>query len=525
MVKGSGEKEQLTEDPLIKTVDPEYFFDRYDMVKLINGVKRHLFMIVGISLFFSALGISLTYYYLTTYTAESIVLYQTENTQKLGETGFTFTAISLPTALDMIKIPSHLQAVKSILGLDLSVNELGKMIEVPIPRGESKLIRIVAVGDNPNLVVDIANTLARLAVKSSQEYERRQLIAAMESYRAKLEDVRQRLNLANQEIEKFKTKNQYFEMTADYTTLLHEYNQTRDALREAIVEYNSMLVEYENLRREFNSLPDRVAVTMESKGSPLQARIVSLQSALAEARTKFSDSNPKIKKLEDELDNLIRSGSEEDKGHQVFERNTLKEQLEVELMRMQGKVRSAQKKKQDLTARVADLEKSVAGLPKEQSSFSRLLHNKSILEDQIKELNSSLDQVQLMLNVPKGSLETYQFAEKAKPLKDSVLVKLLPFILLIFGIGAGVSTAFVIEMYDSRIWTPRQVMINYGPPCLMVFPALKSLAKDGADKKMLYFVRRLAERINQQLPGLTGSDEEQEPVTLSFISSISGEGF
>jgi len=337
--------------PIFKKIDSEEFSDQYDTRKLFLGIQRHLFLILSCIVFFGLIGVLTTYKFLKTYQAEAIVIYQEEKSISRDiPGGFILTNLSMPTVMDMIKLPKHFEAVKSILGLELEPAGLAGMIDIPTPKNKSNLIRIVAKGSSPNLVVDIVNAIARVAVKTSQEFTREQLSMALENYRTQQEVTRLTLSKQIQEIEDFKTTHQYFEMDPTYSTILAEAGNFRKNLSSAELNYQKILVEYENLKREAERLPDLVPITRESKESPLRMRVISLETELAKARAKYTRENPKIMLIEEELKELLtksKSIKPENSDDEYYERNDIKAKLMLELMHMQGKVRSAQKTKED----------------------------------------------------------------------------------------------------------------------------------------------------------------------------------
>jgi polysaccharide biosynthesis transport protein len=513
-----------------KDLESEEIMNRFDKKKLYLGVQRHLPLLIASTLAFTALASYFSYYLSNTYKAESVVLYSEDLPKNLSG-GFTMTNFTLSTVLDMVKLPANIQAVKAILGLELTTGQIEGMTDVPTPRNNSNLIRIVAKGDNPNLVVDVANTLAKVAVKGSQEFNQRQLQAALDNYKSELQITRQTLSNQLQEIEDFKKAHSYLEMTPDSTTLLTQLANLRNNLQQASLRYNGILVEYENLKREVGALPENVTVNSQEFRSPssLQSRIFLIESALSEARSKYGKENPKIKVLESELSDLTSKlqGKEEDENgsgsEQFVEKNSSKEKLQVELMRMQSKVRSAQKMKQDLSASVIQLEKNLETLPAQQVAFSKLLQAKQITDEQVRFLNNAVENTRLLLNVPKGSLEMYQLAEKAKPLREGLIVDLLPFLGLLFGFGTGAFLSVLLEMSDHKLRTAKEIELSYTVPCMMIIPELSFNKEDGREKT-LFFIRSLAERIEHLKKIPTKRENPKDNISVSFTSSQHGEG-
>lgn len=484
---------------LFREVNAEAFIDRYDTKKLVLGAQRHVFTILLSVIIWTILGGMLTNMLMNTYKADAVVIYQEEDKPQTLPGGYTLTRLSIATVLDMIKLPVNFQGVKSVLGLDLSPGQIDGMVDVPTPRANSNLIHIIARGENPHFVVDIANTLARVAVKNSQDFFQKQLQAALQSYNEQLEGSNQKMAFQLQEIQNFKKENQYFEMTADYVGQLKLTGETRNRLQSVTLQYNSLLVEYENLKREVANLPDEVPVSSSYGAgyhySPLEAHLGSLQGALAEARSKYTEDNPKVKQIEEELDNLLKQSRRKGSIEHAYEWNTDKTKLQIEILRMEGKVRATLKMKQDLTALVANLERDLESLPAKQITLSKLLYGKEITEEQQRFLYGAIESVQLMLNIPAGSIDIYSLSQKAAPLRDGWWVQTLPIFGLLFGFGFGFLLAIIMEMSDTKFRTAKEIELHYNLPCLGVIPMIPNMTPANGESRTLFFIRLLAERL------------------------------
>lgn len=506
---------------IFKEISAEAFIDRYDTRKLILGVQRHILTILLSLIIWTIIAGVFTNSLMNTYKANAVVIYQDDTKPQSLPGGYTITTLSIATVLDMIKLPVNFQGVRSVLGLDLTVDQLSGMIDIPTPRANSNLIHIIARGENPHLVVDLANTLAKVAVKSSQEFFQKQLQAALQSYSEQLETSNQKLAFQLQEIENFKKENQYFEMTADYVGLLRIMSDTRNRLQNVTLQYNSLLVEYENLKREVANLPDEVPVSSSYGAgyhySPLEAHLGSLQAALAEAKAKYTSENPKVKQIEEELENLLSQSKQKGSIEQVYEWNTDKTKLQIDLLRMEGKVRATLKMKQDLMASVTNLEREVETLPAKQMVLGKLLHSKEITDEQQKFLYGAIETVQLMLNVPTGSIDLYSLSDKASPLRDAWWVQLLPIMGMFFGLGAGIAFAIMMEMWDNKYRTAKEIELYYNLPCLGVIPFIPHLTKNNAEEKTLFFIRLLTERIERYA-------KNKLLKSVAFTSTLEGEG-
>jgi capsular polysaccharide biosynthesis protein len=509
--------------PLLKKIDSEEFSDNYDTRKLYLGTWRHLLLIIMCMVLLAAVGYWASRKLQTTYEAESIVLYQDQReASKHLEGGFSLTNLTLTTVLDVIKAPKNLQAVKTRLGLDSEVEAIDSMIKIPTPRSESNLIKIIVRGDNPNLVVDIANSLANVAVRESQEYTRLQLRAALDNYRTQLGTAQRALAIQLANIEAFKNTNQYYAMDPEAVNILEQVENARNSRNTADLEYSSLLVQYENLKEELEKLPEYVPINRESQNSPLQMRVISLETQLAEASARYTKDNPKVLQIERELNDLMRTsrGEKTDETERFYERSALKDRLALELLHLQGKVLSAKKVKDELNSRLKTMEEQLQSLPVKQMELVRLLQAKESTEEQIQFLSRAVETTQLMVNLPKGSIELYQTASKASPWKEGLWVDLLPLVFALIGLGLGVTCAVLIEMADKKLRTPHQIGMYYSVPCLIEVPELPMLTQKNVESRLLFFTRQIAELIDRT----TVKKSEASTRVVNFTSSLNGEG-
>lgn len=509
--------------PLFRKINSEDFAEIYHTRKLYLGIWRHLFLILICMIIWGVLGVFASHKFLYTYEAEAVVLYQDEeDTSKTLEGGFTLTNLTLATMLDLIKTPKHFEAVKIQLGLDLDPEAIGRMIKIPTPRSDSNVIRIIARGSNSNLVVDIANTLAKVAVKDSKDFTRKQLRTALDNYRSQLGVVQRALASQIEDIGVFKSVNKFFEMDPRSSLIIQKVEDARKTKETADLNYEGLLVQFQNLKKEVDLLPDVIPINRNSQNSPLKLRIISLETELAQVRARYTSDNPKVLQIQQELNELNRKGKSNEKlteEEEFFERNALKDSLSLELLHMQGKVHSAYKVKEEVNNNLVNVETKLQTLPVKQMEFLKLLESKNLIEEQVRFMAKAAEVTQLMVNIPKGSIELYQLAQKASPWKDSWWVEFLPIIAGIFGLGFGVFLALFIETQDRKIRTPKQVSMYYRLECLGVIPELKSLKPYYAKDRMLFFTRQLSETVDRLIVKDQGYSH-----SIACVSSFDGEG-
>jgi Mrp family chromosome partitioning ATPase/capsular polysaccharide biosynthesis protein len=493
-----------------------------DTHKVFRGLRRHVLLI----LIMTALGVGgvlgITYFLNKTYTAQSYVLYQEESgSNKTLMGNYTLNKLSLPTMMEMMRLPMQFKSAQSIFGLDLTVDQMMDMTKIESPPGRSNLIRIVTQGRNASLVVELANSLASVIVKHSEDLNRRQLQEAYDYFKMQREIAGETLSQNSKEIAEFKQQNPSFEQDTGNSTLIEGASRARAGYQGAYLSYNSLLVEYENLKREADKVPDHI-VKYSLDGSPFKERLTQTEMALLDARTKYASDNPKIKLLESslrELRNMLNEQRIDDSKGKVFEKNPFKEQLSVELMRLQGKLRSQQQLKEDLEASVIAIEKGLETLPKEQMQFVKLMQVKKSAEEEAKELDLALRSTLLYLSLGKGDVDLYQSADVAEPITSrwDKWLSLFPILGAFIGLGLGIGIAVGLEMSDHRICTAKQIDLLYKVKCIQTIPEISGLMKKDIEEQTLFYIRDLVDQFECLNDGET-------PKSIGFTSSLNGEG-
>lgn len=489
-----------------------------DLSKVIVGVRRKLWIAFLVSLVCGFIGWAISFSMSDIYQAESILLYRQEAMEKLSR-GYALNRLSLESSVELIKLPVHYQKLQSILGVDLDPIQLQGMIEVQPPVKNSNLIRIISSANTENLATDLANSLAKVAVQYSVDIQQTQLQAAREFFQNQIDEIRLKLDRQVDQIIRFKQEHNYFDVDSEEPPILRKLNEVNVKLDEAVVNYNLLYVEFDNLQREYDNLPDRT-VRVSFEDNPLKDRLSQTEMALLEARSKYSPNNPKIKVLEEEvrqLRNLIAENSSDTGKSQIFEKNPLKESVRLELLHLQGRLRAAQRLKEDLLKMRDDVAKDLDSLPQEQAILAKLLQKKMSYDTELADLESSQNAIGLMLNVRQGDIELYQLGSGAQQYKR-MWVEFLPLIFLMGGFIMGFSGVLLYELSDNKVRTARQVEIQTDIPVSIVIPQVPHIDAKVGSLLFDQLIKNFENFIYRE------SISHENIKTIAFLSSVQGEG-
>lgn len=498
----------------------------YDKKKLLLGLQKHWILILLSAAVAALLGVLIGHRLQQSYTARAVILYDSgeRSSTQQNPRPFETKQLSLPTILDMILLPEHIETVQKILGLDLDPSKIRSMFSVPTPKGNSTFIHLIAKSEQPQLSVDLANTLARVSVNVSQEYARKQLQAALKAYEQELQSIKQTESYQHELMEKFKIDNAYFDMKPDETLFLTRLQEARDLRDKTVLEYKGLQIQYNTLKKKIEETPELVPLSARWNENPLYMRIANMEATLAEARAKYTKNNPKLLQLEEELETVLRNSqsqlTQEGESSGMKERNEFRQKLELELAQLKGKMRSAKQAKGELESSVKTLEQRLSLLPSQQVALMRLLQDIEITQDRVKEARRLVDSVRQQISIPSGNLEIYQMAKSAKGFDDSFILNFLPVLGLMMGAGFGVICSLLFEMNDKYVRTGKQCQLYYPVPCIATIPQLGLFLRSNAYQKFLFFIRSIADRLDRTRQEKMGSGSS----IIAFTSSIRGEG-
>ena len=472
-----------------------------DFQKIIRGMYRHILLVLLFGLVGALFGGYFANKFSSTYEAQSVLIYNNTAPAAASADDLDILHFTLSSAVEMIKLPSNLRAVKGILGLDESVNDLDSMVTVDIPILDSNLINIVVEAEDENLAVDIANTLASVSVKNSKNLARRQWQEAYRYFKDRSLNLRGELDQQVAQIGDFRKANHHISFDSTGMVANDTLSTAEQHLQQAKLNYSSLLVEYENLKREYSKIPSTINRPVGPDPSLLN-RIAQIETILLDARTRYSPTNPKIIALQSQLDELQRQQNNPapvDGDVELFsESNPVRAQLDLSLISMQARLRASLKLKEDLEEIVGTLSTERANLNEQQVALLEMLNSKNQLELKVVANEETLRRVEVKLNLGRGDLELYQQAESAFPYDRTYMVYALPILGLLFGAFMGAIFALAIEITDGRVRTEKQVSFYYNIPCLSVIPQIPFLTSSNAERKTKFYIRSLIDRMNQE---------------------------
>jgi len=504
----------------LRNTSPDAIAQSIDFDKILHGIQHRKWFIIVCGICMMVLGGMMFLLTPKNYQAESLLLYQQDLPRTLGG-GYVLNRLSYSTAADLVLLPSNFKSVKTILGLALEESEIAAMVDVQAAKKASFLVRINASSKDPQLALNVSNTLAKVVAKRSSDYNQAQLKEAYQYFLRDLDAQKKQLDSATFDLAQFKIDNECNAEDTEGLPVFAKLAGLEKRMQDTNLEYNGLAVRYENLLRQMAEMPEQV-VRYNYETSPLKVKLDRAQMALLDGRTRYADDNPKIKLLErevQELQKMLEDESKNQTGYKIFEANPLKEKLRAEIQSMQSHLRVVQRLRDDIQNQLESTKKELATVPQKQADFARLNYKKQTSQDLVRSSEQTIKMIELLMAAGQGDLELYQVADKAEPVHNYLLM-LWPLFGLILGSSLGCGVLCVIEIVDRKIRTRKQAEALYNVPCLVVMPEIKSSNLHEVEfelSPLKTYVSRLSDRMDYY-------NGHKKLHSLAITSSTSDEG-
>lgn len=457
--------------PVRKEIPLEDFLKTLDFKKIWRGFRRSQWIILACVVFFGALGLFAGRKLGgKAYRSTAVLLYTSMPGELIGgERNLPIQVLTKQTAIEMIQLPQTLSVVEEELGFSDRNIEIATRIEVESDKRDD-LVRLMAEAPTEKEAIAMVNSLARAVVRANAQWYRAQLTKMEERVRSRIRTDSQLLDKLESEKAQLAMEDTVFDPQSEYMAHLERVGSARLALEQQQALLEGLTVRIERLQEQLPVLPAEI-VSTAYEDNPLKRRLANTEVALMEARTKYGPENPNTLMIEEEIKQLRRmldEGTFDSNREQVFVKNPLRDQLEVELIRLRADEHAARSMLGHMQASMDALQQKSLDLPMKLRKFSEYT-------DQIRALKAGLQaQKSLLADISFYSMQALgDFSELVPGTKAelelsrlALLVKLFGFV---FGLGLSLGVVLLYQVLDDRLVTARQVSAYYDmPPAVLV---------------------------------------------------------
>lgn len=359
-------------------------------------------------------------------------------------------------------------------------------------REPPNLYIISVVNRDPQIAFKIANTLLDTFVENSLGYSHKDSAVAVDFIEKQISDYEQRLLLAEQKLEEFKQKN---------INVLPEQGQSfyqrLQAAQANLDEVRLKLREEKYRRSELQSQLDDVPKSASQVGpdgriilSPLEQRIMAIQSRLDELMLKYTDNHPDVIEAKDTLNELLKqrelekqTGSESEQSRK--QSNPIYQQIKISISDADAEIAALKVKEDEYTKRVNELKKQIETLPKIEAQLKALNRDYEINKKNYDDLIARREAALLSGKMEKtGESVKFKIIDPPRvPLKPTGPKRLLlSLLVLVVAIASGVGITLLLTLIKPTYYNLKSLRDGVG---LAILGSVSYVVSQSEAKKIM----------------------------------------
>lgn len=360
------------------------------------------------------------------------------------------------TLIDMIRLNATMEEVADSLGGRVQAREIKDNINVHSSR-QNEIVTVSLIMNDPDLAVETANLLARAVVRKTVEFQRRVARNALIFSEQRLTETKAKLDSVDVEIGQFKRRNNLVDFDAELTNVTSEKNRLEQELRVAQSELNAINIQLQSTQSELGLQPDQTPGSTR-RFSPTRSRIAELRTQLEEAKLRYTDQNPTVIRLENqitELERRLEEGDDEMQIEENYEINPTRTALEIQLLNLEAQRTALVDRIATINREREALSERITTIPEIEQEYTELLRVRSGLEQLYTDLLSFIEQANLIAETDQGYFEILEAATGARPLPSKKHLVMISGLFL--GMAFGTVLFIGLELLDDSIKSSKDI--------------------------------------------------------------------
>ncbi len=433
-----------------------------DIMRLLRGVwgRRNLVIsiLTGGTLLFSILAFTLLHHKWTA----SVVMLKREQLDKfqVGSTGEPYRqqSYSLKTMLDTLKLPSILIETITKSGIDASPRILSQAVGLHLGK-ESNVFSISVTWDDAKTSAHIANILVDEFIKRNVSMRHNDAMQVYDYYGAQLAKAEADYQQSYDRLLSFQNENGVVNFDSQTEVILTK-------VAELEIEYRTLKAELEVGEQGYTKLQETITSTpvmvvgQSIYRSPLKAKLGELEWELEQARGRYTDKNPKVTELLEQVASLkkhIDEGGDDTAPEQHMEVNPVRQELEIKVIDLQNEIKLKKARVDSLKESISKLSEKLSTMTEKQKEYFQLTADNESISGAIGNLRNRVEEARVIMLSGNGDFEIVERARLPDEPQSSGR-KIMVVAGFVLSGGAGLFIALLMEFLSPIIRTRKEVI-------------------------------------------------------------------
>jgi len=444
--KPGEEPEKDAEEPAIKI--------KLDVHRIAKDIwkKKSLIIAIMIVIFLITFGL-LSVVIKTKYSATAVLLQKTDS-EAIGIGDVAHIKIqpySIGTLSNTIITVATMQKVIAKLNLKISQWQLIGMVKTSTPR-QSNTIEITATDVDPLRAAKIVNAIADAALEANMSMYSSEADKYLKYYGEKSNIEKENLTEIQGKILSFSRESNIVNLSVQQEVNLRRLSELEVEYEDTKLELNNLLSEIESTNYLLKHDPEQLLEKL-MESNPLKIQLLNLEASLANAKMEYTDKNPKVINLEQQVYSLRKKISTSAFNVSMITMRKKQKDLEIKLSQLKN-------------SRI-ELNRELLDLPQKEVDYNNMIREKTAIEARYNHFTGMIEEAKL---VKDGGLSNFQIASYAmspesQPKKKFNIIIILAS--LMSAVFAGFGTAIIIVLISFKVGTKKELEMIYEIPVFL----------------------------------------------------------
>lgn len=356
---------------------------------------------------------------------------------------------TIDTLIDTLKLPRSLDEAIRRSGVKAKRTTVATAIKVS-SSSKSDVVNLNVTWSTPREAAALANSIAAVFIERTTRIRAEQAANDFNTYEHQLEEARQRVAAAETELIAFQQAHQVSNIEDDIKARQIDLSRLESDRWASDGAIEALKAARGDIQAILNAAPETVTSTLFR--NPIGKRLEEVEWQLKEARTRYTEENPKVINLVQQAEALrgLATRGDTSGGEVTRSPNDLRRDLKIKLADVATQLRVAEGRGAGLAASTSRLQGQISELTQLGKQYRELQARQTGARDLEKSLSSKVEEARVAKDGGEPSLQIVEQASiptSPEPSKRRLAVAGS----LILGLLLGALLALARELFDSRV--------------------------------------------------------------------------